>query len=210
MAEIPVASLPDSLQKQAESARTAFAQGNDAYVLELCHAILAAAPACLPVRKLQRAAQLRQPGRARGFLAQALGSVSTAPFLLTGSVQLAREPAKALDNAQRLLETDPHSRAGLTLLGEAATALGWHETAVFAYEALRESEPDKLATLVALGRAHLAAGRAPAAVELAGAALRIEPFNAPAQALLKDASVAQTLRAGNWEAGGDFRGKLKS
>lgn len=210
MAETSVASLPAALQKQVESARSAFAQGNDARVIELCRVILAAAPACLPVRKLQRAAQLRQTARPSGFLAKALGGMSTAPFRLTGNLQLGRDPAKALESAERMLETDPFSRAGLNLLGEAATALGWHETAVFAYEALREIEPDNPATLVALGWAQLAAGRPPAAVQSAEAALRIESFNGPAQTLLKDASVALTMKAGRWEDGGDFRGKLKS
>lgn len=210
MTETPVASLPNVLQKQVESARSAFAQGNDARVIELCRELVAAAPACLPVRKLLRAAQLRQTARPRGLLAKALGGLSTAPFRFTGHVQLGRDPAKALESAQRMLDADPHSRPGLTLLGEAATALGWKETAVFAYEALRDIEPDNPATLVALGRAHLAAGRPPAAVQCAEAALRIESFNGPAQTLLKDASVAQTMQAGRWEDRGDFRGKLKS
>jgi tetratricopeptide (TPR) repeat protein len=209
MTEQSVASLDPRLQKLAESARVAFERGNLDYVLELCREVLAVAPGCLPVRKLQRAAQLKSRG-AGGFLSKAFGSVSTAPFLFSGSAALAKDPAKALANAQKMLESDPHSAAGLRLLGQAAQALGWHDTAVFAFEALRETEPDNLETLVSLGRAHLGAGRAETAVRCAEAVLARESINAAAQALLKDASVAQTMRAGRWEEGGDFRAKVKA
>lgn len=209
MNEQTVASLEPRLQKLVESARGAFERGNVAYAVELAREVLAAAPGCLPVRKLLRTAQLKKGAGGGGFFAKALGSVSTAPFFLSGSSALAKDPAKALANAQKMLDGDPHSSAGLRLLGETASALGWHETAVFAYEALRENEPDDLETLVALGRAHLGSGRADAAVRCAEAVLARESINGPAQALLKDASVAQTMKSGRWDAGGDFRGKLR-
>jgi len=209
MAEQSVASLEPRLQKLVESARTAFERGNFDYAIELAREVLAVAPGCLPVRKLQRAAQLKRGGSKGGFFAKAIGSVSTAPFLLSGNSALAKDPAKALASAQKMLDADPASAPGLRLLGNAANALGWHETAVFAFEALRENEPDDLETLVALGRAHLGAGRAEAAVRCAEAVLARESINGPAQTLLKDASVAQTMKAGRWEEGGDFRAKVK-
>ena len=210
MTEVAVAALDPRLQKQVESARTAFERGNDALVVELCIDVLAAAPGCLPVRKLHRAAQLRLAGAKRGALALAFGKLSTAPFLIGGSVQLERDPLRAIASAQRMLEADPHSRAGLQLLGRAASAQGWRETAVFACEAWRDIAPHEVDAHVALGRAQLEAGRAAAAVPCAEAALRLDPLHGAAQALLKDASVGVSLREGNWEARGDFRGKLRS
>ncbi|MBI2511109.1 MAG: hypothetical protein HYV96_03975 [Opitutae bacterium] len=210
MSEQTVASLEPRWQKLVESARTAFERGNYDYAIELSREVLAAAPGCLPVRKLQRAAQLKRGSGGGGFFAKALSVVSTAPFLVSGNSSLATAPAKALASAQKILDADPRSAPGLRLLGRAASALGWHETAVFAFEALRESAPDDLANLVALGRAHLSARRAEAAMRCAEAALARESIDAAAQALLKDASVAQTMKAGQWEAGGDFRAKVKS
>ncbi len=208
MNEVPVAALEARLQKLVESARVAFERGNHDYAVDLCREVLAAAPGCLPVRKLQRAAQLKR-GSAGG-VAKFFGSVSTAPFLVSGNLALGKDPVKALESAQKLLESDPRSTAGLKMLGGAASALGWNETAVFAYEALREMEPQAIDTLVALGRAHLAAGRATAGVQWAEAALRSESLHPGAQALLKDASVAQTMQQGKWGDSGDFRGKSKS
>ena len=88
----------------------------------------------------------------------------------------------------------------MTLLGEAATVLGWNETAVFACEVARELEPDRPALL--------AAGRAPDAVKAAQQVLATQPNNADAQVLLRNASVAVTIAKGKWEQGGDYRGKL--
>jgi tetratricopeptide (TPR) repeat protein len=207
MTEQSVASLEPRLQKLVESARTAFERGNFDYAIELARDVLTAAPGCLPVRRLLRAAQLKRGGG--GLFSKALGSVSTAPFLVSGYAVLAKDPAKALARAQKMLEADPNSAAGLRLLGGAASALGWHETAVFAFEALRENAPDDWENLIALGRAHLGAGRADAAVRCAEAVLARDSINGGAQALLKDASVAQTIRVGRWEEGGDFRGKVK-
>lgn len=207
MNEIPVAALGSRLQKQVESARQAFERGNFDYAVDLCRDVLAAAPGCLPVRKLHRAAQLKR-GASRG-LARMFGGVSAAPFLISGSLALGKDPARALERAQRLVDGDPHSASGLRLLGAAATALGWHETAVFAYDALREADPQDVPNLVALGRAHLASDRADHAVQCAELALRHEPIHAGAQSLLKDASVAQTMRRGRWDESGDFRGKVR-
>lgn len=210
MTEQSVASLEPRLQKLVESARVAFERGNHDYAVELAREVLAAAPGCLPVRKLLRTAQLKRGASGGGFFTKVLGSVSTAPFLVSGNAALAKDPSKALVSAQKMLDADPNSAAGLRLLGGAATALGWHETAVFAFEALRENAPDDLANLAALGRAHLGAGRADAAVRCAEAVLARESINGAAQALLKDASVAQTMKAGRWEEGGDFRAKVKA
>lgn len=210
MTEQSVASLDSRQQKLVESARVAFERGNFDYTIELARDVLAAAPGCLPVRKLLRAAQLKKGTGGGGFFAKALGSVSTAPFLISGNSSLAKDPAKSLASAQKMLDADPNSVAGLRMLGQAADALGWHETAVFAYEALRANEPDDLAILVALGRAHLGAGRADSAVRCAETVLAREAINGPAQALLKDASVAQSMKSGRWEEGGDFRAKVRN
>jgi len=211
MHEQPVASLDSRLQKQVESARVAFERGNFDYAIELARDVVTEAPGCLPVRKLWRAAQLKKSGTARrgGFFGTALNNVSTIPFLLRGNASLGGDPLRAAANAQRVLDADPDSLAGWRMLGHAALALQWAETAVFAFEILRELEPRRVETLVALGRAHLMARRGDVAAQCAQTALKIEPINGAAQALLKDASVAQSLERGRWEEGGDFRAKLR-
>ena len=208
MPEVPVAALSFALQKQVESARAAFARGKPAPAAELCARILDEQPACLSVRKLERAALLKLAATRSGSLSKMVQAVSNAPFLLGGSLKLKDDPRAALASAEKLLRRDPLSTAALGLLGQSAMALGWPETAVFAYEAASDLEHDRPDLWVALSGAYLAAGRAKEAVHAADEALRLQPANADALALQRAASVAITLAQGKWEQGGDFRAKL--
>lgn len=210
MPEVLVSALSFALQKQVESARAAFDRGKPAAAAELCARILDEQPACLSVRKLERAALLKLAVTRTGGLSKMVQAVSNAPFLLGGSMKLKDEPRAALANAEKLLRRDPQSTAALGLLGQAAVALGWPETAVFAYEAACDLDHARPDVWVSLSGAYLAAGRAKDAVHAADEALRLQPANADALALQRTASVAVTMAQGKWEQGGDFRGKLAS
>lgn len=210
MPEVLVAELSFALQKQVESARAAFDRGKAAPAAELCARILDEQPACLSVRKLERAALLKLAATRSGSLSKMVQAVSNAPFLLGGSLKLKEDPRAALASAEKLLRRDPQSTAALGLLGQSAMALGWPETAVFAYEAASDLAHDRPDLWVALSGAYLAAGRAKEAVHAADEALRLQPANADALALQRAASVAITMAQGKWEQGGDFRAKLAS
>jgi tetratricopeptide (TPR) repeat protein len=208
MTEIMIAALEPRLQKQVESARAAFDRGRPEQALELCIAVLEVQPSCLTVRKLERAAQLKIAATRKSAVSKLVTAVSAAPFLLGGSMQLKDDPRSALATAERLLRRDPQSVAALCLLGQAATALGWPETAVFAHEAASDLEPDRPDVWISLGSAYLAAGRPADAVGAANQALELQSANAEAQTLLRNASVAETLLKGKWESSGDFHEKL--
>ena len=78
-------------------------------------------PECLPVRRLQRVAQLRaHRGKSSGFFGKTMGSLSAAPFMF-GSAK--KDPAKLLDAAETLLAKDPTNVSALKLLAEAAGGL---------------------------------------------------------------------------------------
>jgi tetratricopeptide (TPR) repeat protein len=199
MPEITVASLDPQLQKQVESARSALDRGRPEQTLELCQAVLSVQPDCLQVRKMERAAQLKFAAIRRGLVAKLVTAVSSAPFLLSGNLKLKDDPRSALATAERLLRRDPHSVAALNLLGQAATELGWLETAVFAHETASDLEPDRIDLLLSLGRAYLAASRASDAVNAAKQALQLHPENSDAQTLLQNALVAATVVNGKWD-----------
>jgi tetratricopeptide (TPR) repeat protein len=205
MPEIAVTALDPRQQKLVENARIALERGQPEYTLELCAQVLRAAPGCLAVRRLQRVAQLRGFKSKNKFFAKAMGGFSTAPFVFGGK----KEPAKALELAEALLAKDPTSVAGLKVLAEAATGLGLLETVAFALDAIRELEPENRVNLLALGEAWLAAGRPAEALKIVDALLRTRPADADAQALMRKASVAQTVTQGNWETKGTFRDKLR-
>ncbi len=206
MPEIAISALDPRQQKLIDNALVALERGQLDYALDACAQILKGAPGCLPVRRLQRAAQLRDFRSKNKFMAKALGGFSTAPFMFGGGK---KDPAKVLETAEALLVKDPTSVAALKMLAEAAGGLGLPETVAFAFEAVRELEPDNRANLLALGEAWIAAGKPAEAVKTADLLLRQKPADAEAQALLRKASVAQTVTKGNWETQGNFRDKLR-
>ena len=74
MPELPVASRDPRYQKLVENARIALDRGNLDYVLEVTAQILRVQPGCLPVRKLQRVAQLRASrGKGGGIVGRGCG-----------------------------------------------------------------------------------------------------------------------------------------
>src|SRR3954467_2885061 len=157
MPEISVASLDPRHQKLVENARVALERGNLDYVIEVTSQVLKAQPGCLPVRRLQRIAQLRQHrGKGGGFMGKALSGLSSAPFMF-GSGK--KDPAKQLEGAETLLAKDPNNVPALKMLAEAAGGMGFPETVAFALDAVREIEPGNRANLLALGEAWLAAGK---------------------------------------------------
>lgn len=206
MPEVPVASLDPRHQKLVENARVALDRGNLDYVLEVTAQVLKVQPGCLPVRKLQRVAQLRAArGKSGGFMGRALSGLSNAPFRFGGK----KEPAKMLETAETMLAKDPGSVPALKMLAEAATGLGLPETAAFALDAIREIEPANRANLLALGEAWLAAGKPNEALQVADEILRDKPTDAEAQNLMRKASVAQTVVKHKWDDQASYRGKLR-
>lgn len=207
MPEVPVSSLDPRHQKLVENARIALERGNLDYVTEVTAQVLRMRPECLPVRRLQRVAQLRaHRGKSSGFLGKAMGGLSAAPFMF-GSAK--KDPAKLLDAAETLLAKDPTNVAALKLLAEAASGLDLKETVAFALDAIRELEPGNRANLLALAEALLTAGKATEAVAIADEILKNKPTDAEAQDLMRKASIAQTVNKGNWEQKGSFREKLR-
>src|SRR4051812_33484981 len=126
MPEIPVGSLDPRHQKLIENARVALDRGNLDYVLEVTAQVLKAQPGCLPVRKLQRVAQVRQHrGKSGGFMGRAISGLSTAPFMFGGGK---KDPAKLLEAAEGFLAKDPMSIPALKMLAEAAGGPGPAQT----------------------------------------------------------------------------------
>lgn len=207
MPEVSVASLDPRHQKLIDNARIALDRGNLDYVMEVTAQVLRMQPGCLPVRRLQRVAQLRAArGKSAGFMGRALSGLSAAPFMFGSSK---KDPAKLLEAAETMLAKDPSNVQALKLLAEAAGGLGFPETVAFALEAVRELEPENRANLLALGEALLAAGKPADALKMADEILRTRPTDADAQALMRKASVAQTVTKHNWDNKESFRDKLR-
>ena len=206
MPEVPVSSLDPRHQKLVENARVALERGNLDYVAEVTAQILKMQPACLPVRRLQRVAQLRaHRGKVGGFFGKTFSGLTSSPFSFGGK----KDPAKQLEAADILLAKDPGSVPALRILAEAATGLGLPETVAFALDAIRELEPDNRANLLALGEAWFAAGKPTDALKIADHLLADKPTDADAQNLMRKSSVAQTVTSQKWDQKTNYRDKLR-
>ncbi|CAM2843952.1 tetratricopeptide repeat protein [Rariglobus hedericola] len=206
MPEIPVSSLDPRVQKQIENSQIALQRGNLDYVLDVTTQVLKAAPGCLPVRRLQRVAQLRQLGTKNKLFAKAFGSVTQAGFMFGGGK---KDPSKALENAEKMLSADPTSVPALKLLAEAAHGLDMPDTVAFAWEAIHELHPTDREALLNFGEACLLAKRPKDALRAADELLKLKPQDGDALALMRKSAIAQTTEKGNWEDKGSFRDKLK-
>jgi hypothetical protein len=204
MPEIPVSSLDARHQVLAEKARVALEQGNLDYAVGACAEVLKAAPGCLTVRRWQRVA-LRRRETGKTFAACALRGLP-APWLRWG--RSPPDPARLLAAADAQLVADPTSVRALKQLASAAAELDLPETVVFAREAIRELQPADRGNLLSLGEAWLVAGQPARAVEVANALLALRPGDAAGQELLRKATVAQTIAAGQWETTASFRERL--
>ena len=206
MPDIPVSSLDPRVQKQIENSQIALQRGNLDYVLDVTAQVLKNAPGCLPVRRLQRVAQLRQLGTKNKLFAKAFGSVTQAGFLFGGGK---KDPTKALENAEKMLSADPTSVPALKLLAEAAQGLDMPETVAFAWESVHELNPGDREALLNYGEACLLAKRPKDALRAADELLKLKPQDGDALSLMRKAAIAQTTEKGNWEEKGSFRDKLR-
>jgi tetratricopeptide (TPR) repeat protein len=210
MPETAPQTLDPKFMKMVENARYAMERDNPAYAIELCMAVLGQRPGALQVRKLLRAAQLKQFKGKNRFVAKTLGAVVGAAAVAAGSAALKKDPVKAMEQAEKALSIDPSNIAANKLLAQAATTLGFHDTAAFAWESVRDAAPDNRENLLQLGRSLVAADRHADAVAIAEKLLRKNPMDGDAQELMKHASVAQSIDKGNWDsATGSYRDKLR-
>jgi tetratricopeptide (TPR) repeat protein len=196
MQEVSLTALDVRLQKQVETAQVALQRGNFDYVIEVTGQVLKHEPGCVPVRRLQRAALMKRHESQNKLMAKAFGSVTMAGFLFSGK----KDPTKSFENAEKLLIADPTNVVALKSLAEAASTLGLLETATFAWESIREVQPKDHDTLVHLAEAYIGAKMHKEAVRVADELLKYRPQDGDALALMRKASVAQTMDKGNWES----------
>lgn len=206
--EISLKELDPRLRKQVENAQKSIDR-NANYAIDVCTNILQRHPGCLDVRQILRRAQKRAVGSKTSGFTRFLGSVTNAPFALKASSQLKKDPKTVMENAEKMLSSDPGNASAHKMLGQAAEAMGLWGTAVFAYESVRESDPKNLESTIALGNALIESGRPDDAVRIGAEVLSANPGNDELQELVKRASVAESMERGKWEEEDkDFRDKL--
>lgn len=208
MEEVTLKDLDIRLQKQIENARKAVDK-NPSYAVDIMTNIVARHPDCLDARKILRQSQQRASGgKTKGF-GKFLSKVTSIPFALGSDAKVKKDPAKAMEAAELMLNANPANVPAHKMIGAAAEALELFDTAAFAYEEIRKIEPDNTENIKALMNVFIHVGNCEEAIRIGDAAYSRNPGDDEIQSLIKKASVEQSINKGKWEDDESFRDKLK-
>ena len=188
--------LPEQFRATWLKAMSAMQLRNFGYAVQLLQPLLRAHPDFLTGRQLARRAAIAKTAGKKSML----GGLSSASFS-TMKVQglIKKDPAAAMDAAEKILENDPYSPQVNQLLREAALAANVPEVAAFALETIIEGNPKDTKTMHELARHHLSHGDPEKAVEIYGKISEILPNDLAAIKGGKDAAAAASMQRGGWE-----------
>jgi tetratricopeptide (TPR) repeat protein len=212
MPEKELRDIPRSLREQFDKAVAATQRNNLDYALAILTAVLAQEPGFYPAREALRDAQLRKAGHRGGFLKKMFGTASASPMLAKAQIELHTNPKQALETAEQILNSDPHSVPAHKILAEAAVACDFPKTAVLSLQIVYKHAPDRDVALQ-LGELLSHAGQSERAEKVLGDLARAFPADPDILRVLKNVSASRTLSEGGYEAleggGGSYRDILK-
>src|SRR5436853_525321 len=179
---------------------------NFGYVISLCQGILKQEPEFLTGRQLLRRAEVaKQKARKKSFF-----NISTAAIaVMKAQREIKRRPQGAVEMIEKILEDEPYNRQANLTLKEAAVAAGWPEIGVFALRTLLEENPRDVKLLHELGQLYHATGESEQEVEIYNRIAEIDPLDANALRLGKDASARASMSAGGWTQAESYRELIK-
>src|SRR5213594_5203497 len=180
---------------------------NFGYAISLLQEILKQEPEFLTGRQLLRRAEVTKSKSAKKIFF----NISTAPIgVMKAQRAIKKDPKRAVEMLEEVLEGEPYNRQANLLLKEAALAAGWSEIAVFALRTLLEENPRDVKVLHALGRLYHQLGDSDQEEEIYNQITAINPLEAEARRLGKDASAHSTIKRGGWTQAESYRDLIKN
>jgi len=179
---------------------------NFGYAISLLQGVLKQQPEFLTGRQLLRRAEIARQKSAR----KKLFNISTASVaLMKVQREMKRDARRAVELIEKILEEEPRNKQANLALREAAAAAGWLETAVFAIETLLEESPRDTKLLHELGRLYHELGETEREVDVYTRICEINPADAEALRLSKDASARGSMKRGGWAEAESYRDLIK-
>src|SRR5205823_3705128 len=137
-------------------------------------------------------------------------NISTAPIaVMKAQRESKKDPKRAMEMIEKVLEEEPYNRQANLVLKEAAIAAGWPEIGVFALRTLLEENARDVKLLRELGQLYHATGESEQEVEIYNRIAEIDPLDANALRLGKDASARASMSAGGWTQAESYRELIK-
>src|SRR5213082_1584976 len=179
---------------------------NFGYAISLLQGILKQEPEFLTGRQLLRRAEVTKQKSAK----QPRFKISTAALsIMKAQRELKKDPKRVVELIERVLEDEPYNRQANLALKEAAVAAGWPEIGVFALRTLLEENPRDLKLLHELGQLYHQTGQTEEEVEVYNQITEIDPLDAAALRLGKDASARASMSTGGWTQAESYRELIK-
>ena len=198
--------LSESLRALWLKAVSAIELRNFGYAISLLQEILKQEPEFLTGRQLLRRAEVTKSKSAR----KSFFNISTAPIgVMKAQREIKKDPKRAVEMLEEVLESEPYNRQANLLLKEAALAAGWSEIGVFALRTLLEENPRDVKVLNELGRLYHELGDHENEVEIYNQLTAINPLDAQSLRLGKDASARASMKRGGWTQADSYRDLIK-
>ena len=198
--------LSESLRAFWLKAVSAIELRNFGYAISLLQEILKQEPEFLTGRQLLRRTEVTKSKSAK----KRFFNISTAPIgVMKAQREIKKDPKRAVEMLEEVLESEPYNRQANLLLKEAALAAGWPEIGVFALLTLLEENPRDLKVLYELGRLYHDLGDHEKEVEIYNQLNAINPLDAQSLRLGKDASARASMKKGGWTQAESYRDLIK-
>jgi tetratricopeptide (TPR) repeat protein len=179
---------------------------NFGYAISLLQGILKQAPEFLTARQLLRRTEATKHKAAK----KTFFNISTAPLaVMKAQREIKKDPKRAVEMIEKVLEDEPYNRQANLVLKEAAVAAGWPEIGVFALRTLLDEHPRDVKVLHELGRLYHEMGESDQEVEVYNRISDIDPLDAEAVRLGKDASARASMTTGGWTQAESYRDLIK-
>src|SRR3954452_1992474 len=169
--------LSEQLRSHWLKAVAAIELRNFGYAISLLQGILKQEPEFLTGRQLLRRAEVTKQKAAK----KALFNVSTASLsIMKAQRELKKDPKRAVESIEKVLEDEPYNRQANLALKEAAVAAGWPDIGVFALRTLLEHDAKDTKLLHELGRLYHELGMSNEEVEVYNQICELNPLDAEA------------------------------
>lgn len=179
---------------------------NFGYAISLLQGILKQEPQFLTGRQLLRRTEVMKSKSAK----KSFFNISTAPIaIMKAQREIKKDPKHAVEMLEKVLEEEPYNRQANLVLKEAALAAGWPEIGEFGLRTLLEKNPRDVKVLHALGRLYHELGESDREVEVYNQITEINPLDAEALRLGKDASAHASMKGGGWTEAGSYRDLIR-
>ncbi len=179
---------------------------NFGYAISLLQGILKQEPEFLTGRQLLRRSEVTKHRATK----KSFFNISTAPLaVMKAQREIKKDPKRSVEMVEKVLEDEPYNRQANLVLKEAAVAAGWPEIGVFALQTLLEENPRDIKVLHELGRLYHDTGKSDSEVEIYNRISAIDPLDAEAVRLGKDASARASMSSGGWTQAESYRDLIK-